>query len=185
MAFYTFTTATTANGFLADEHDALDWLFAVEGDQPDLSALLDGVRVLVMGSTTYEWLLRHEALLEHPEKVQEFWPDVTVLVFSSRELAVPDAGDIRVVSGAVTEHLATIDELAGERGRVWIMGGGDLAGQFLDAGVLDEIAITIAPAFLAAGRELFPRALHGARLRLRDTWRVGEFVEVRYDVARA
>ncbi len=183
MAFYTFTTATTANGFLADAADSLDWLFAVEGEQPDLAALLDGVRVIVMGSTTYEWLLRHEDLLAHPEKVAQFWPGCTVVVFSSRELPVPDAGDVRVVSGPVADHRAMLESLA-QDGRVWIMGGGELAGQFFDAGLLDEIALTLAPAFLASGRALFPRELHGARVSLRDTWRVGQFVELRYDVAR-
>ena len=66
-----FNTATTLNGFLADDEDSLSWLFAVPGADDAESAFggfLEGVGCLVMGSTTYKWLLEHENLLEHPEK---------------------------------------------------------------------------------------------------------------------
>jgi dihydrofolate reductase len=41
-------------------------------------------------------------------------------------------------------------EAAGGR-NVWIVGGGDLAGQFADAGLLDEVIVSIAPVTLGGG----------------------------------
>ena len=62
---------------------------------------------------------------------------------------------------------------------VWVVGGGDLAGQFADAGLLDEIVATIAPVTLGAGRPLFPRRY---ALRLIDVARNGAFACARYAV---
>ena len=48
--------ATTLNGFLADDHDSLQWLFDVPGAddaEADNRAFLASVDALVMGSTTY------------------------------------------------------------------------------------------------------------------------------------
>jgi dihydrofolate reductase len=64
---------------------------------------------------------------------------------------------------------------------VWIVGGGDLAGQFADAGLVDEVLVTIAPVTLGAGAPLLPRRVE---LRLEETGRNGDFVAVRYSVAQ-
>jgi len=68
---------------------------------------------------------------------------------------------------------------AGNR-NVWIVGGGDLAGQFADAGLLDEVIVSIAPVTLGAGAPLLPRRIE---LRLDELGRNGDFVAVRYSVA--
>ena len=63
---------------------------------------------------------------------------------------------------------------------VWIVGGGDLAGQFADAGLLDEVLVSIAPVTLGAGAPLLPRRLE---LRLDDVGRNGDFVSATFSVA--
>jgi dihydrofolate reductase len=94
---------------------------------------------------------------------------------------VPGA-DIRFLSGGVVEHWDTIAAAAGGRG-VWVVGGGDLAGQFADAGRLDEIVVTFAPATLTSGKPLLPRNIGADRLALVDVVRRGPFAELRYSVA--
>jgi len=64
---------------------------------------------------------------------------------------------------------------------VWIVGGGDLAGQFADAGLLDEVLVSIAPVTLGAGAPLLPRPLE---LRLEELGRNGDFVSARFAVVR-
>ena len=46
------------------------------------------------------------------------------------------------------------------------MGGGDLVGQFADAGLLDQIIATVAPVTLGAGAPLLPRDIRSDRLTL-------------------
>ena len=186
MTRFVFATATTLDGFLADSDNSLDWLFAVEGGDESLAGLetfVEGVGVLVMGSTTYQWILDHESILDHPEKWQEYYPGKRTFVFSSRDLPLIPGADLRVVDGPVPEHLPTIVEAADGKD-VWVMGGGDLAGQFDDAGALDEIRVSIAAVTLGSGAPLLPRRIESDRLRLVEVKQTGQFAELRYDVRR-
>jgi dihydrofolate reductase len=69
---------------------------------------------------------------------------------------------------------------AGGRNR-WIVGGGDLVGQFADAGLLDEVIVSIAPVTLGGSAPLLPRRLE---LRLDDLGRNGDFAVARFSVLR-
>jgi len=126
-------------------------------------------------------VLAESDILAHPEKWREFHGDRPTFVFTSRELPVPEGADIRFVSGPVADVLAEIRAAAGD-GDIWVVGGGDLAGQFLDAGVLDEIALSVAPVALTAGAPLFPRRVGSDRLRLVSASAVGQFARLVYRV---
>jgi dihydrofolate reductase len=179
-----YNTATTLDGFLADDDHSLSWLFAVpgaDGAESDFAAFLDGVGALVMGSSTYEWLLRHEGLQEHPENW--FYPDIAGFVLTSRELPPVDGADIRFRGGPVGEVWSELRDAAGDRD-IWLVGGGDLVGQFDDAGHLDEIRVSIAPVTLGAGKPLLPRRMESDRLTLRSATMNGPFAELVFDVTR-
>lgn len=180
-----FDTATALNGWIADEERSLSWLFAVEGSaEPDPDLLPQNAGVLVEGSSTYEWLLAESDLLAHPEKWQEFYGGKPTFVFTTRELPRPAGADITFVSGAVADALPAIREAAGDTD-IWVIGGGDLAGQFLDAGALDEIAVSIAPVLLAGGAPLLPRRVESDRLRLVSARAAGQFARLVYEVRPA
>ena len=182
MGRIVFDTATTINGWIADEENSLAWLFAVEnGAAPDEELLPAGATVLVEGSTTYEWILAHEDVLAHPERWRDFHGSRPTFVFSTRDLPVPDGADVRLVSGAVADVLPEIRAAAGD-GDIWVVGGGDLAGQFLDAGALDEIALSVAPVALTGGAPLLPRRMESDRLRLVSASAVGQFARLVYAV---
>lgn len=177
-----YNTATTANGFLADPHDSLDWLFRVPGEAPDMEPFTRDVAVCVMGATTYEWILREERLLEQPHRWAEHFRGWPTYVFTTRELPVPAGADVRFARGPVAAVVPLVKKVAGG-GTVWLMGGGDIVGQFLDAHALDRITLTLAPVFLASGKPLLPRTVPPEALTLVSTRQVGQFVEVTYDVA--
>jgi dihydrofolate reductase len=180
-----FYTATTLNGFLADDHDSLEWLFAApggEGGDDSFQQFLAGIGVLVQGSSTYRWVLEHEDLVAHPEKWPSYYGERPTWVFSSKEQPVVPGVDIRFSSGDVRDVWPQIRDSAGD-GDVWIVGGGDLAGQFADAGLLDEIRVSIAPATLASGKPLLPRDLGPDRLELISVRQAGAFAELTYAVS--
>lgn len=173
-----YNAATTINGFLADDEDSLQWLFDVSGaadTADDINHFLADIDVLVMGSTTYEWLLRE---LESPIHLTENYAKRPIWVFSSRDLPVYEGTTVRIINGPVSDLLPHIDGL-----RTWVMGGGDLAGQFLDAGALDQIIMTVAPVFLPSGRPSFPRRLTSDQLSLTGVRQLGQFVELDYGVS--
>ncbi|WP_447925766.1 dihydrofolate reductase family protein [Georgenia muralis] len=185
MGRIVFDTATSINGWIADEDNSLAWLFAVEnGETPDDELFPSGAAVLVEGSTTYEWILAEQDILAHPEKWREFHGEKPTFVFTTRDLPVPDGADVRFVSGAVADVLPEIRRAAGD-GDIWVVGGGDLAGQFLDAGALDEIALSVAPVALTSGAPLLPRRVESDRLRLVSATAVGQFARLVYAVRAA
>ena len=182
MGRIVYDTATSLNGWIADEDNSLDWLFAVEnGAEPDPDLLPQAATVLVEGSTTYEWILAQEDILADPEKWRAFHGDRPTYVFTSRALPVPAGADIRFVSGPVAEVLPEIRAAAGD-GDIWVVGGGDLAGQFLDIDALDEIAVSVAPVALTGGAPLLPRRVGSDRLRLVSVRAAGQFARLVYTV---
>lgn len=180
-----FDTAVSLNGWIADEDNSLAWLFAVDGGStPDDEVLPTNAGVLVEGSTTYEWVLAESDILAHPEKWREFHGDRPTFVFTTRELPVPEGADVTFVSGDVADVLPRLLAAAGDSD-IWVVGGGDLAGQFLDAAALDEIAVSVAPVLLTGGAPLLPRRLGSDRLRLLSAKAVGQFARLVYEVSPA
>ena len=184
MSRWIYNTATSFDGYIADGENSLDWLFAVEREgAEDTSIFLSGIGVLVEGSTTYKWVLEAEDLLGQPHKWQEFYGERPTFVFTTRELPIPAGADGRFVRGAVADAIPVIAAAAGDRD-VWVVGGGELAGQFLDADSLDEISLSVAPAALGTGAPLFPRKMDAGHLRLSGVERFGQFVKLTYQVQR-
>jgi dihydrofolate reductase len=134
-----------------------------------------------MGSTTYEWMLRHTE--EVVASVGSPWPySQPTWVFSSRPVALLEGNDIRIARGDVRPVHAEMRAAAGSK-NIWIVGGGDLAGQFYDAGLLNEIIVQIGSVTLGGGKQLFPRRMKNPPLRLFSTQQFGSgFAELRYEV---
>ena len=177
-----YYTATALDGFIADENHSLDWLFTrdQDGEGPlSYASFIAEVGALAMGSTTYEWILDHE--FEGKDPAEWKWPyEIPGWVFSHRQLPVVPDAPITFTSGDVAAVHAEM--VAAAEGRnVWIVGGGDLAGQFADVGLLDEVILYIAPVTLGAGAPLLPRRVE---LRLEDTARNGDFITARFAVVR-
>jgi dihydrofolate reductase len=175
-----YYTSSSLDGFIAGPRNSLDWLMQFSIEETSYGAFIRDVGAAVMGSATYEWLLGH--LAEGPDGA---WPYTQpVWVFTHRELPTVPGADVRFVQGDVRPVHREMAEAAGGK-NLWIVGGGDLAGQFHDAGLLDELIIQYAPVSLGAGAPLFPRAHTRPPLRLvsAQTWG-GTFVEVRYEVVR-
>lgn len=175
MTRTTFYSATTLDGFLADEHDSLDWLFSQPQDETgpmNYADFIKDIGAVVMGATTYQWMLDHLAT------AGEGWPyDLPSWVMTHRTFPEPD-GDVRFAHGSVADVHAALVEAAGDKD-VWVVGGGDLAAQFAEAGLLDQLVLYVAPVTLGAGRPLFPRRFD---LSLAELDRNGAFICARYDV---
>jgi dihydrofolate reductase len=177
-----YYTATTLDGFIADPNDSLDWLFPL-GDIADTSysTFIRDVGALAMGSTTYEWVLRHHISKDASDP--QPWPyEQPTWVFTSRDLPGVAGAEIHFVRGDVRPvHEAMVKAAAGKN--VWLVGGGDLVGQFHDQGLLDEIHVQIGSVTLGAGKPLLPRKITSPSLRLRSARAIGTgFAELVYEV---
>jgi dihydrofolate reductase len=173
VSITTYYTATSLDGFIADEQHSLEWLLRQDHDPSgplSYEAFFARIGAMVMGSTTYEWVLRHE---------DGRWPyALPAWVMTSRDLPRID-GDVRFARGDVRAVHGQMSAAAGGKD-VWVVGGGDLAGQFADAGLLDEVIVHLAPVTLGGGAPLLPRKLD---LRLEELARSKAFACARYSVA--
>jgi dihydrofolate reductase len=186
--------AASLDGYIAETDDGLDWLLgyegSFEGEGAELAPLSEGgayeqfykgVGALVSGATTYEFVLDHLAKdSEWPYMGKPCW------VLSSRDLPAPEGEevDVRIVNARVADLYDQMIAAAGER-NLWIVGGGNVASQFADEGLLDEVLVTVVPVVLGAGKPLFDRRLPGGPMQLMGTraFRTG-MVELRYEIRR-
>ena len=182
-----YYTATSIDGYIADENNSLDWLFQVSSEGADadhaeeFAAFFAGIGAFASGATTYEWILNHEKALDQPEKWLGPYGDTPCWVFTHRDLPAVPGAPITFVSGDVRPvHQAMVAAAQGKD--VWLVGGGELVGAFADHGLLDEVILGMAPVTLGAGAPLLPRRLLPNRLRLTGVKRKGQFAQLTYAV---
>jgi dihydrofolate reductase len=167
-----FYGAVSLDGYLARMNDSLDWLFGTEGEEETgYQEFYDTVDIILMGRSTYDQI----AILS-PEKFP--YEGKPCYVFS------------RTMTGS-TEHVTFINEdidlftqsLKEQEGkRIWIVGGGDVLQHLLQAKVVDEFIIQIAPIIIGQGIPLFVPGDQENELTLVDVRRYKQFAELHYHV---
>jgi dihydrofolate reductase len=187
--------AASLDGYIAEADDSLAWLLDYEGSFEGDGAesgprgeagayerFYQDVGALISGATTYEFVLDHLAEdSEWPYRGKPYW------VLSSRELPLPKGDDVevRIVNAEVVDLYDEMIAAAGER-NLWIVGGGNVASQFADAGLLDEVLVTVVPVVLGAGKPLFDHRLPGGAMQLMGTRAFDTgMVELRYEITRS
>lgn len=185
-----YLVAASIDGFIADAGNSLEWLFQAESQEaPDIAAaraqrfieFFAGVGAMAMGATTYEWVLGHERLLEQPGKWQQYYGDVPCWIFAHRDLPPIPGARLHFVSGAVAPVHDAMTTAANGR-NVWLVGGGELVGQFADQGLLSQIILSVAPVLLGSGAPLLPRRLAATELTLMESRQDGTFAYLSYAV---
>lgn len=179
--------AASLDGYIAEADDTLDWLLSYQGSfsgrdvepmKGSYERFYEDVGALVMGSATYEFVLN----------LERGWPydGKPAWVLSSRELPAPESegADVRIVNAGVPELYEEMIAAAGER-HLWVVGGGNVASQFADAWLLDEVLVTVVPVVLGRGKPLFDRPLPGGPMQLAGTRCFDSgMVELRYEITR-
>jgi dihydrofolate reductase len=183
-----YYAAMSLDGYIAEADDTLDWLTGFEAVPPGegvetveggYEEFYEEVGALVFGSATYEWLLGH---MERGGS----WPyaGMPCWILSSRELPQPDGGQVAIVNAPVTELFDEMIAAAGDR-KLWVVGGGNVASQFADAGLIDDVWVTVVPVVLGSGKPLFDRRLPGPPMRLTAALpRPSGMIELRFEVRR-
>jgi dihydrofolate reductase len=179
-----YYAAASIDGFIADRGNSLDWLFeagpsAVKEDR--FAGFFAGVGAMAMGARTYEWAVEHERLLEDPGKWRQWYGSVPCWVFTHRRLPAVPGADLVFARGDVRDVHEEMMRAA-DGGNVWLVGGGDLVGQFADLGLLDEILLEIAPVVLGEGTALLPRRLLASGLTLAAVGHDARYVFLTYHV---
>jgi dihydrofolate reductase len=144
--------ATSLDGFIAGPDDDLSWLPPPRPDEDyGYGAFMSDTAAILMGRATYRVAAAFDA-----------WPfgEVPVFVATTRPLDDAVAPTVHAIRGSAAELLALVRERVD--GNVYL-DGGSLIRQFLDAGLVDELTVTLIPVLLGSGSPLFA----GTRRRLR------------------
>ncbi|OAN35441.1 dihydrofolate reductase family protein [Mycolicibacterium iranicum] len=145
-----YYTASSLDGYIVDENDSLKWLTSrdITPDGPfAIDPFIAEVGSLVMGTDTYEWIVKNQPgdwMYPQPSWVVTHRPEVVVTGHPVQTFA----GDVAAL------HPLLVEAAAGKN--VWVVGGGDVAGQFVRAGLIDEIIVSYAPCTLGAGSPVLP-----------------------------
>ncbi|KAB1188808.1 MULTISPECIES: dihydrofolate reductase family protein [Haloferax] len=173
----TLYIAASVDGFIADDEGGVEWLdeFEQDGENDDIVAdyeeFFADIDCLVMGATTYEQILTFGE-----------WPygETPTYVLTHRDLSRA-TDTVTFVDGAV-DSLAT--ELEGEYEHIWLVGGAQLARDFLQQNLVDELRLSVIPVLLGSGISLFGADGETHRLQhVETTTYDAGIVELRYEVA--
>lgn len=173
-----YMTATSVDGFIADENNSLDWLFAADGGEAesDTEDFIASAGAVLMGATTYEWIVEHEEV--------EVWPyPAPTWVLTHRDLPRVE-GDVRFRAADTDDGLRNLhrEMVEAADGRdVWLVGGGGIAADLARSGLLDLVDVSLAPVTLGAGAPLLAGRVD---LRLVQVSRAGDFACLRYEVVK-
>ena len=145
--------AHSVDGYIADAEGSLDWLFRLAGTEDYGHAeFMAGIDGLAMGRGTWDFIA------EEPDLPFEGRP---VYVFTSRD-ATPRDG---VTFWSRTPQEAVAEWQAAGLTHVYV-DGGRLISQFLQAGYVDSLTLTVVPVLLGRGARLFHEVDAQTALRL-------------------
>jgi dihydrofolate reductase len=144
--------AASLDGFIARPDGRIDWLDIVRADGEDygFQPFFDAVDVMVVGRRTYDTVLAFDV-----------WPYTGKRCVVLTHRPPPPRHGEEFHAGSPTE---LVERLAREGAHHLYVDGGEVVAQFLAAGLLDDLTLSVLPILLGAGRPLF--ALHGPERRL-------------------
>ena len=146
MALRQLYIAQSLDGYIADEAGGVEWLESRgQGGDFGYDAFLRQVGAIAMGAATYEQIVGWDIDWPYPGKPT--W------VSTHRELAKPEGADVRFTDRPAADVVAEIERETD--GNIWLVGGADLARQWVDERVLDELILFVVPLLLGGGVRLF------------------------------
>lgn len=173
-----YYAALSLDGRIAGPDDDLSFLRTISrGPNGDFERFYEGIDSVVMGARTWDFVVEHAN--ESPYAAKPTW----VVTHQDRLADFPGSELTERFAGDVEELV----RLIAQRGlaRTWLVGGGDLAGQFLAADLLDELILTFAPTLIGNGPALADGDFPLRTFRPVETTPYGEdAVRIRYERVR-
>jgi dihydrofolate reductase len=177
-----YSAITSADGYVEDAAGKFDWAAPGEELHAFVNDLERPVGTYLYGRRMYEtmryWETAHTVPGQHPVALEfaGIWQAAEKIVFSRTLTSVPTART-RVERDF---DLETVRKLTAAADHDVSVGGADLGGQAIRAGLVDELQLFLVPAIVGGGKRALPGDAR-ADLELLDTRRfTGGAVYLRY-----
>ncbi|HEX2339948.1 MAG TPA: dihydrofolate reductase family protein [Vicinamibacterales bacterium] len=169
--------ATSADGYVARPDGDLDWL--TERPAPKgfygLPEFERSVDAKILGRKTFDWSVQMGA---------RFGAGAAHYVFSRRPPPASVPAGVHFVAESISAFAERLRTQTGKN--IWMMGGGDIIGSFLDADAIDEFIITVVPTFIGEGIPLLAPRHREVGLRLLGVRQFpDDVVQLHYEVQRS
>jgi dihydrofolate reductase len=169
--------ATSADGYVARPDGNLDWLTERPAPKgfyglPEFERSTDAK---ILGRKTFDHSLRMGA---------RFGADAVYYVFSRQPPPASLPAGVNFVTESISAFAERLRTQAGKN--VWMMGGGEIIGAFLDEAAIDEFIITVVPTFIGEGIPLLAPRHRKVALRVLGVQQFPDsVVQLHYEVQRS
>ncbi len=136
-------SAMSLDGYIAGPNGELDWLEAAGDLDYGYDDFYASIDTTLMGNATYQVTLTVDTF-PYPEK--------TNYVFT-RSTPSPDTPHVRFISGDIAGFVGALKDEPDKD--IWLVGGGQINTIMLNAGLIDELILTVFPVVLGRGIPLF------------------------------
>ena len=170
---------SSLDGFIAKKDNSVSWLESSDSyekgvtlTEEDVAEFNKTIDCYIMGSRTYE----HALVLGWP------YGEVPVTVLTHRDLS-SNRESVRFHSGALKTLVD--DQLKPSYKNIWVVGGAQVASDFINLNLADDIRITIAPILLGDGVPFVDHIGKEQALHLKDVVpNKSGFVELWYEIRK-
>ena len=154
--------ASSLDSYIAGENGNIDWLFS-DSDY-GYAKFYDSIDTILVGRKTYDQSLTFE---EYPYKGKK----VYVFTRSTEEKENKNVTyDVEYIDEDIPSFARLlIQQSSDEKKDIWLLGGGEIVSILLNAGLVDEIILSIHPIILGKGVPLFPSIKKRVKLQLQQS----------------
>jgi dihydrofolate reductase len=170
------------DGFIAGPGDAMDWVFKNEsGPSAEFEEVLRTLGAVLVGRRSYDVGQR----AQRPEMRKVYggaWTGPQIVLTHHTPAATPEP-TMSFLSGDIRKAVDTA--LRAAEGKNVVLIGADIARQCVEAGLVDEVLVHVAPVLLGDGIRLFGRpGAASVDLELIHAKQSGQVMVLRYRVVR-
>jgi len=134
-----YNVAMSLDGYIADAHDAFDWI--LNDETVDFAGLFARVDTIILGRRSYD-VVRAQGTPP--------WKPGTRVFVVSRTLAPESRDGVTIVSSDPAAVASSLRRESGD-GEIWLFGGGHLFAALLADNQVDVVEVTIVPVLLGGG----------------------------------
>lgn len=148
--------AASLDSYIARENGDVDWLF----DDQDYGYydFLDNIDITLMGNETYKKMLSFGDEFHYKDKINYIF---------TKKANHPKAEYVEFINNDIVSFVKTLKNETGKD--IWLVGGGVINTIMLNAGIIDEIILSIHPVILGRGIKLFDGEALETHFTLTDT----------------
>jgi dihydrofolate reductase len=174
-----YSAIASLDGYVEDERGKFDWAAPDEEVHAFVNELERPVGTYLYGRRMYETMVAWETMDdEHPvmRDYAELWRAAEKVVYST-SLEAPSSARTRIEREFDAAAVARLKDTAqADLG----IGGSELAGQAIEAGLVDEYRAILVPVLVGAGKRMFPEGVRAELELLAERRFAGGAVYLRY-----